>query len=146
MITVLIDTNVLVYAHDQGEFTKQKQAIHVLEHLQLTGAGRLSAQTLAEFFRATTKGSKPILSVREAVQQVEWLAQAWPILDITRLVVLEAARGAYVHRLSYWDAQLWATARLNQIPIIFSEDFNTDATLEGVRFVNPFSPEFVPET
>lgn len=38
--------------------------------------------------------------------------------------------------------QIWATARMNQIPTIFSEDFNTGSTLEGVQFINPFSKTF----
>jgi predicted nucleic acid-binding protein len=46
------------------------------------------------------------------------------------------------HSLAYYDAQIWATARLNQIPLIFSEDFQDGQTLEGVRFVNPFSAQF----
>jgi predicted nucleic acid-binding protein len=36
-------------------------------------------------------------------------------------------------------------ARLNQIGVVFSEDFNNGSTLEGVRFVNPFAEEFVVE-
>jgi hypothetical protein len=31
------------------------------------------------------------------------------------------------------------------VPLIFSEDFNSDAMLEGVRFVNPFASDFVLE-
>ena len=46
------------------------------------------------------------------------------------------------HGLSYYDAQIWAVARLNQVPVIFSEDFNSNSVLDGVRFVNPFSAEF----
>jgi len=42
------------------------------------------------------------------------------------------------------DAQ-WATARLNQVPVVFSEDFRSGSLLEGVRFVNPFLPEFLLE-
>ena len=41
--------------------------------------------------------------------------------------------------MHYWDAQVWAVARLNQVPFVFSEDCNPGATLEGVRFVNPFA-------
>ncbi len=141
-----MDTNVLVYAHDRGEFTKQEQAIRVLEHLHLTSSGRLSVQCLSEFFSIVTRGPKPKLGLAEAAQQVEWLARAWPILDLTPLIVLEATRGVREHQLAYWDAQLWATARLNQIPVIFSEDFNIGAVLEGVRFVNPFAPNFVLNT
>jgi predicted nucleic acid-binding protein len=44
-----------------------------------------------------------------------------------------------------YDAQIWATARLNQVPVVFSEDFRDGTTLEGVRFVNPFSSEFLLE-
>jgi len=66
------------------------------------------------------------------------------ILDTSSLVVLEATRGVRDHQFSYYDAQIWATARLNQIPLIFSEDFNP-ASIEGVQFMNPFSPEFVLE-
>ncbi len=33
---------------------------------------------------------------------------------------------------SYFDAQIWATARLNQVPTIFTEDFTNGRRLEGV--------------
>ncbi|MCG2740072.1 MAG: hypothetical protein L6300_07505 [Syntrophaceae bacterium] len=35
-----------------------------------------------------------------------------------------------------------AAARLNQIPIVFSEDFQDGQVLEGVRFANPFAGRF----
>ncbi|MDP3186532.1 MAG: hypothetical protein Q8M58_14840 [Anaerolineales bacterium] len=35
-----------------------------------------------------------------------------------------------------------AAAWLNQIPIVFSEDFQDGQVLEGVRFVNPFAGTF----
>ena len=57
------------------------------------------------------------------------------------MIVLEAMRGVRDHQLSYYDAQIWATARLNQMPLIFSEDFHHNI-LEGVRIVNPFAPAF----
>jgi predicted nucleic acid-binding protein len=44
--------------------------------------------------------------------------------------------------MSYWDAQIWASARLQQIPVIFSEDFNGGAVVEGISFVNPFAEDF----
>jgi len=50
------------------------------------------------------------------------------------------------HKLAYWDAQLWATARLNQIPVIFSEDFQSGGTIEGVKFINPLASDFNLET
>ena len=142
MPPILIDTNVLVYAHDRGEYAKQGRAIETLEALQAMGIGRLSAQCLGEFFRATTRGPMPMLTVADAALQVERLAHAFPVLPITPLVVIEATRGVREHQMAYWDAQIWATARLNQIPVIFSEDFAVGSIVEGVRFVNPLDEAF----
>jgi predicted nucleic acid-binding protein len=143
MASVLIDTNILVYAHDRSAGAKQLQAIHILEQLQVNNRGCLSTQVLGEFFRATTKGSTPLLTARQALRQMDYLARAWDVLNVTSPIVLEAARGVVAHQLSYWDAQVWATARLNQVPVILSEDFTPGTTLEAVRFVNPFAPDFV---
>lgn len=142
MATILVDTNVLVYAYDRGEHQKQQQATLLLDALFNTGAGILSAQTLAEFFRATTRGARPILDVEQAYTQVEDLSQAWIILEVTPAIVLEAARGVRDHHLAYWDAQIWATAKLNQIATIFTEDFPSAQVIEGIQFVNPFAPTF----
>jgi predicted nucleic acid-binding protein len=145
MAAVLIDTNVFVYAHDRGEPVKQKRAIEVLDALQRSSNGHLSTQILAEFFNATTRGTKPILSATVASSQVEALAQAWPVLFVTIPIITVAARAVRDRRLNYWDAQLWATALLNQVPVIFSEDFASGSSLEGVRIINPFESKFVLE-
>jgi predicted nucleic acid-binding protein len=142
MGAVLADTNLLVYAHDPSDPVKQSKAIDVLAHLRLTGIGRLSAQTLAEFFAATTRGKKPLLPTVKAGLQVQNFASSWIVFDITSLIIIEAARGVRTHKFSYWDSQLWATARLNQVPTIFTEDFNIGATIDGVCFVNPFAADF----
>ena len=142
MSLILIDTNVLLYAHDCNEPTLQARAPEVLKHLELAANGRLSVQCLAEFFAVATRKLTPPLTAKDAVAQVEWLSHAYPVIDLTPSVVLEAGRGARDHQLAYYDAQIWATAKLNQIPVVFSEDFRSGSTLEAVRFVNPFASDF----
>jgi predicted nucleic acid-binding protein len=142
MTAILIDTNVLVYAHDRGEFVKQRQAIDVLSQLQAIGSGRLSPQCLADFFSVAIRGSEPMQTIAEAAIQVARLARIWLVVDVTPQVVLEATRGVREHAFSFWDAQIWAAARLNQIPVVFSEDFSDGSVVEGVRFVNPFGAAF----
>jgi predicted nucleic acid-binding protein len=66
----------------------------------------------------------------------------WEILDITGAIVLEAVRGVRLYQMAYWDAQIWASARMNQIPLVLSEDFGEGVIIEGVRFVNPFGSNF----
>lgn len=145
MNTILIDTNVLLYAHDGNDSTRQAKALEVLQHLELTASGRLSVQCLAEFFSVATRKLTPPLTAKQAVEQIERLSHTYQVLDLTMAIVLEAGRGARDHQLAYYDAQLWAMAKLNQIPVVFSEDFRSGSTLEGVRFVNPFAEKFVIE-
>jgi predicted nucleic acid-binding protein len=145
MPLVLIDTNVIVYACDPGEPEKRDQAVQVLRSLEHTGVGRLSVQCLSEFVSVATRRLWPPLTVAEASQQVERLMLSFPVFDLTPMIVAEALRGMRDHQLSFYDAQVWAAARLNQTPVIFSEDFNSGATLDGVRFINPFALDFVLE-
>jgi len=139
---VLVDTNVLVYAYDRSEPEKQQRALEVLDHLAVTGIGVISTQVLAEFFVAITRKIPAPLTVAEAYDRVKNYLQSWTVLDVTGMIVLEAARGVRDHQFNFWDAQIWAAARLNQIPVVFSEDFNAGQVTEGVRFVNPFAEDF----
>ena len=142
MPLILLDTNILVYTCDPGEPVKRHQAGVALRQLEQAGNGRLSVQALSEFVSATTRRLRPPLTPAEATLQVERLILSFRVFDLTPMVVLEALRGVRDHGLSYYDAQVWAIARLNQVPVIFSEDFNSGSVLEGVRFINPFAPDF----
>lgn len=138
---VFVDTNILVYAWDGSEPQKQKKALLVLEQLVAHGSGVISTQILGEFFVNVTssqKFSRP-MSATEAHEYIEDYLQSWEVVSITPVIALEAARGVRDHQFSFWDAQIWATAKLNQTAVIYSEDFNVGATIEGVLFVNPLA-------
>lgn len=139
---VFVDTNVLVYAYDLAEPQKQQRALELLDRLVTRGAGVLSTQVLGEFFVCVTRKIPAALSIQEGYERIRNYLQAWPVLDVTPLTVLEAARGVRDYQLNYWDAQIWATARLNQVLVVLSEDFGDLCEIEGVRFVNPFADDF----
>jgi predicted nucleic acid-binding protein len=141
MPSALVDTNVLVYAYDRSEPGKAARAIEALDFLQTTRTGRLSVQALAEFFVVATRGQAPLLKAAAASRQVDLLSRAFDVLPVTPMVVLEAIRGVRAHQFSYWDSQIWAVARLNQIPVILTEDFQIGRSIEGVRFVDPFASD-----
>ena len=145
MPPILIDTNLLIYLYDPNQPDKQKQSERILEQLELTRSGRLSIQALAEFFSVATRKLSPSLTSAQALDQVTLFTRLWPVFDLTPMIVMEAGRGVRDHKLSYYDAQVWATARLNQLSVVFSEDFRDGSILEGVRFVNPYSPKFLLE-
>lgn len=139
---VLVDTNVLVYAYDRSEPKRQRQALRVLDQLAVSGAGVISTQILAEFFVVVTRKLTIPLSIDAAHDSIKNYLRSWTVIAVTGIIVLEAARGVREHQFSFWDAQVWAAARLNQIPIIFSENFSSGAVIEGIKFVDPFSDGF----
>ena len=143
MPSVLMDTNLLVYTFDPRNEMRQERAIAALLRLEENGEGCLSVQCLSEFASAAIK--KLHLSADDVMTRIEEWRSAFPVFNLTPQVVLEAARGVRDHRLSYYDAQIWAAARLNQIPVVFSEDFQDGWTLDGVRFINPFAEGFAIE-
>ncbi|MDO9348498.1 MAG: PIN domain-containing protein [Anaerolineales bacterium] len=140
MPKILMDTNILVYMVDPRDVERQEKAIALLLRLEERGAGCLSVQCLSEFVNVVL--SKRLLTIGEALLQVEKWHSIFPVFPLTTHIVLEAARGVRDHGLAYYDAQIWAAARLNQVPLVFSEDFQDGLTLEGVRFVNPFAEGF----
>jgi predicted nucleic acid-binding protein len=139
---ILIDSNVLIYAYDVRDEPRQERALATVKTLASMGSGRLSAQCLSEFFSRVTRGPSPLLPIPTAAQQTEYLLTTFVVYPITSQVVLEAVRGVREHQFSFWDAQIWAAARLNQVPVVFSEDFSTGAIIESVQFINPFSDNF----
>ncbi len=142
MALILIDTNVLIYFYDHNNPPRQTHSRIVLNKLQGLGAGRLSVQSLSEFANIAPKKLSPAISLTDAMEIVRMFASVFPICYVTPTMVADAVRGVRDHQMSFYDAQIWSCAKFNQIPIIFSEDFQDGQVLEGIRFVNPFAENF----
>lgn len=137
----LVDSNILVYAYDNSTTEKQQIAVDLLDRLAFQDSGILTAQTLAEFYSVATRRIRQPLDHSEAGVALMELAASFSVYEMTLAIVLEAARGVREHGLSYWDAQVWASAKLNQIPIILTEDMPSAGVIEGIRFINPFDSD-----
>ena len=138
----LLDTNLLVYALDRREPVKRERAREVLRRVGGAGSAALPAQVLSEFANTCLKKLEPRPDPEAIRREVERLLLAFPVLPLTGPVVLEALRGVREHLLSYYDAQVWAVARLGQVAVVLSEDFNPGVVLDGVSFANPLEPAF----
>jgi predicted nucleic acid-binding protein len=139
---LLVDTNILVYAFDPRDSLKQRRAIDLLSTLIDRGRPSLSVQCLSEFYNTVTLKLPERLTTEVALKEIQRYMRVVRVFDLTPAVVLEACRGASAHKLSVWDALIWAVAKLNQVPYVLTEDFQHGRFLEGVRFQNPFVPEF----
>lgn len=139
---LLVDSNVLVYAYDRSEPENQRQALPVLTRLADTGTRVLTTQVLSEFFNTVTRKLPCPLSPTDAAARLYNFLIIWPVIELTGAIILEATRGVNDHQLNFWDAQIWAAAKLSGVDVVLSEDFNVGAEIEGVRFVNPFAADF----
>ncbi|WP_242044546.1 PIN domain-containing protein [Anabaena azotica] len=59
---------------------------------------------------ATTRNRRLLLTPAEALERMRTYLAACHVVDITRLITLEAIRGVEIHNFQFWDAQIWATA------------------------------------
>lgn len=133
----LIDTNILVYARGvDGDPVRQRQAIQALQSHHGTGA--LSVQVLAEFSSVLLHKGISIDVIHEDVMSLE---KTWTIVAPEHDTVSLALRAVKTHRMSFWDAMLWATARQHDLTTILSEDGPTGATVGGIVYVSPFAPD-----
>lgn len=138
----LLDSNVLVYTLDAREPDRRERAKEIFRLVALNGSAALPAQALSEFSNVCLRKLKPPLKPEEVRREIERLYRVFPVIPLTAPVVMEALRGVEEHQFSYYDAQIWAAARLAQVPVVLSEDFNPGATLEGISFLNPLDPSF----
>lgn len=140
----LVDTNILVYTLDVRDPDKRQRAKEVIRRVALSGSAALPVQSLSELSNVCLRKLEPALKPHEVRREIEKLYTAFKVIPLTAPVVMEALRGVDEHQFSYYDAQIWATARLAQMPVVLSEDFHSGATLDGVSFLNPFEPAFDP--
>lgn len=130
----LVDTNVLVYAAGvDGDGVRQACAIDALRRARSSGA--LSTQVLSEYANVLLrKGTTP----HTVQEDVAALAASWRILVLDADTVVLALGGVRQHRLSFWDAMIWATARRHGCAEVLTEDGPIGAVLDGVRYTSPF--------
>jgi predicted nucleic acid-binding protein len=132
-----VDTNVLVYAHDEREGYKQDIAKRILHCLQQDRSGALSMQVLQEFYNTVTRKLASPLPRDEARAIVDdfsyWCVETTP-KEIMRAFQIEDEA-----RINFWDAMIVATAIRSGATRILSEDLNPGQAIAGIQIENPFA-------
>lgn len=133
-----LDTNILVYAVDRDAGERHARARDLMGRAARRDCV-LTVQALAEFFHATTR--KNLLPTDLAGTFVrDWL-DVFRVTSADEEAFVEAMDAVAEHRLSFWDAMLWATARQAGCAAILSEDMQDGRRLSGVEIVNPFAAD-----
>jgi predicted nucleic acid-binding protein len=138
----LVDTNILIYAADKKAGDKNVWAKELVDDLVRRDRLVVSVQVLNEFYHASTRPNKPpSLSHDEARKIIQDLVDFAKVLSLGGATTLRALEAIPKYGLSFWDALIWAAAKENGIPTVYTEDFQHGRDIEGVVTVNPFASD-----
>jgi predicted nucleic acid-binding protein len=129
------DSNLLLYSVDPVETKKPTRALEWIDHLWVTGTGRLSWQVLHEFYwNAIRKMRLQPTSAREIVEDLSH----WMPVDSSLGLVQQAWYWMDTAQVAYWDALILAAAQRAGARYVLSEDFQADRSYGEIRILNPF--------
>ena len=134
-----VDTNVLVYAHDDSAGGKRDKARALVEELWEARDGCLSVQVLQEFFVIVTRKIANPLNA-ETVKDIvadysRWYLHVPAADDVLAAIGIHQRTG-----ISFWDAMIVRSAAEISCEVLYSEDLNAGQEYPGVRVENPFQP------
>jgi predicted nucleic acid-binding protein len=135
-----IDTNVLVYAVDFNEPTKQAKAIDLLNRLsQPPTETVLLWQVVGEYLSCLRRWQSAGRVTDTLVEQYVNRALAMFSLTLpTQNVIALSLALSSRYSLSHWDSMLLAACTEAGVDTLYSEDLDASMTYDSVTVVNPF--------
>ncbi len=137
----LVDSNIIVYAHDILELVKRNQSISLLDKCwnnQIKLA--VSIQNLSEFYFNITKKVKKTLDTPKAREIILKFIEFDNFLKLipNEITVINAIDISQKYNIEYWDAMLVAVMLQNNIKKIYTEDDKFNRVKE-IEVINPFN-------
>jgi predicted nucleic acid-binding protein len=138
---VALDTNVLAYAEGTNGGAMRNKALKLIQRLP-PGATVLPVQTLGELFNVLVRkaGRRP---ERARAAVLSW-RDAFPTVETSAIVMINAMDLAADHGLTIWDSVVLAASAEAECRFLLSEDLQEGFTWGGVTVFNPFAPTLHP--
>ncbi len=136
-MTSFVDTNVFLYALDEGQGSHHETAARVLEDLWESRQGVVGTQVLQEVYVILTRKLRKPMTRPRARAILERYA-TWPVHQITPADILNASELEQRHTLAFWDALIVVAAQRLGADRILTEDMQSGRSFGGVRIENPF--------
>lgn len=134
-----IDTNILIYCHDEGQPTKKERALALLSDALQNKNGMISWQVVQEFLHVATRKFAVPLKNEDAMVYLQKvlspLCQIQPNLEIYQQSILLMKEVGY----SFYDSLILAAALHGGCNIIYTEDLKHGQMIHTMRILNPFS-------
>ena len=132
-----IDTNILVYAYDIDEKTKNPIAKEILIDCWENKTGLISTQVLQEFFVTLTGKLSKKLTIKEARELLKDFL-SWPIVQITPHDIVGATEFQERYKYSFWDSLIIVVAQKSSADTLYSEDLQDGQKFGDLVIKNPF--------
>lgn len=135
-VRAFFDTNVLVYTDDAEAPAKQAAALDLWQRQRSSDQAVISIQVMQEYYWSTTRklGVAPVVATEKLV-----LFSRADVLCPSSDDVIQAARLATEHVLSFWDAMIVQMALRGRCSVLFSEDMQHGRRFAGLEIRNPFA-------
>jgi predicted nucleic acid-binding protein len=138
---VALDTNVLAYAEGTNGAGMRDKTLELIQRLPV-GAVVLPVQTLGELFNVLVRKAKRRPS-RARAAVLSW-RDAYPTVETSATVMVNATDLASDHGLTIWDSVVLAASADAGCRFLLSEDLQEGFTWRGVTVTNPFAPMLHP--
>jgi predicted nucleic acid-binding protein len=132
---VFVDSNVLIYAVDEGNPKKHEAAKLWRAGLWKSRRGRVSFQVLQEFYANVTRKWPP---ARDQVQAEIRSLLSWHPVAIDAEILESGWQLQERYKISFWDSLIVAAAKASSCRYLLTEDLQADQDFEGVTVVDPF--------
>ena len=137
----LIDSNIIIYAYDKDELSKNPKASKLLGNAMKGKLNiSLSTQNLSEFYFNVTKKIKNPISEKEAKEIITELLSFnnFELLKITGNTILNAIDISIKYKAPYWDSLIASTMQENSVFTIITENDKDFKKIPWLNVVNPF--------
>jgi predicted nucleic acid-binding protein len=131
-----VDTNVLIYVHDDRDPAKQATADALVQSLTDVV---LLWQVACEYIAASRKIVARGYSVEMAWRDLRKLQTVWVTECPTDAVLVRAEDLMQRYSLSSWDALLVGACLEAGVTRLYTEDFADSLRAEGLKVINPFA-------
>jgi len=138
LATTFVDTNVLLYAHDDKPDQRCKIAKETLARLWDTRTGVVSTQVLQEFYFNATKTYKLAMTPPEARRVLAQYAR-WRVIPTDAQMIMAASVLEQEHSVNFWDALIVQAALRASATFLVSEDLQDGRRFGSLTVRNPFA-------
>lgn len=136
---IFIDTNIWIYAFlsEKGDKEKNKLILRFLKSEIKQNLITTSIQCINEFHNVLSK--KYFIECKEIELYINGICEISQVIPLNIYVYWKALDLIKKFNFSFWDSLIASAAVLNDVEIIYSEDFQNNLKIEkNLKILNPF--------